>query len=131
MTKGSVFLFKNHRGPISVCTGGRELQTQLLCLAFEQGTVGFIETAEDEGSARLHDPYEVRHICQKDVAVDVGKDNIELSTEIIEHGAVATERLQAIVYVVDNGIMARVVSTPLVYIVAYAGVGSQLQRAYA
>lgn len=69
------------------------------------------------------------HIGQKDVAIDVGEDNVELSSETTEHGAIATERRQAIVYVVDNGIMARVVSTPLVDIVAHAGVGSQLECA--
>ena len=92
-----------------------------MCLAREQGAVCFIETAEDKGGAWLHDSHEVGHIGQKDVAIDVGEDNVELSSETTEHGAIATERRQTVVHMVDNGIMARIVCTPLVDIVAYAG----------
>ena len=101
----------------------------MLCLAFKQGAVAFVEAAEDEGGVGSHYAYKAGHIGQKDVAIDVGEDNVELSSETTEHGAIATERRQTVVHMVDNGIMARVVSTPLVDIVAYAGVGSQLESA--
>ena len=101
----------------------------MLCLAFEQGAVGIIETAEDKGGAWLHDSHEVGHIGQKDVAIDVGEDEVELAVDGVENGTVATERCQVVIDVVDDGIMTGVVSTPLVDIVAYAGVGSQLESA--
>ena len=103
----------------------------MLCLAFKQGAVAFVEAAEDEGGVGSHYAYKAGHIGQKDVAIDVGEDNVELSSETTEHGAIATERRQALIDMVDNGIMARVGSTPLVDIVAHAGVGSQLESANA
>ena len=76
-----------------------------------------------------HHADEAGHVGQEDVAVDVGQNEVELSGKSGEKGAVAAERLQAVVHVVDDGIVARIVGTPLVDVVAYTRVCSQLQGA--
>ena len=76
-----------------------------------------------------HHADEAGHVGQEDVAVDVGQNEVELSGKSGEKGAVAAERLQAVVHVVDDGIVARIVGTPLVDVVAYARVCAQLQGA--
>jgi hypothetical protein len=83
-------------------------------------TVGLIETAEDECGTRSHHADKTLHILKEDVAVDIGKDNIELRGITIENCGIATEDVESVVYAVDDGIMAGVIGTPLVDIVTYA-----------
>ena len=90
-----------------------------MCLAFEQGTIIFIESAEDELCLGCHDAAEVRHVVEQNVAVDIGEDDIELGGKAAEHTGVAAERCQAVVHTIDDSVVACVVGTPLVNVIAY------------
>ena len=62
------------------------MQAQSLGFFFQHLTVGLIETAEDERGIWCHDADKALHVLKKDVAIDVGQNDVEFSGKSVSQG---------------------------------------------
>ena len=94
------------------------MHSQFFCFLQEYRNVFFVEAAQNQSSADVHHAAESTHVVEQNVAVDVGKNQVENAADVVDYLTVAKEYFH-ICYAVQHGIMLGIFYAPLVNIVAY------------
>ena len=94
------------------------MHSQFFCFLQEYRNIFFIEAAQNQGSADVHHATESTHVVEQNVAVDVGKNQVENAAYVVDYLTVAKENFH-VSYAVEHGIMLGIFHAPLVNIVAY------------
>jgi len=89
-----------------------------LSAGYQLGCVVLIESADNEHTVRGHHLAQFAHVMEQDIPVDVCHHNIEQTVHVREHIHISRECLE-ILYFVQFGIMAGVLHTPFVNVVAH------------
>ena len=95
------------------------VQVVFACFFKQQRYVFLVKTAYYERGAVLHHFAEVAHVGNQNVAVDVGKHNVEHAAHVVQHRRVAVQHLYVFRHAIEFGVVACVIDAPLVNVVAH------------
>ena len=67
------------------------MHSQFFCFLQEYRNVFFVEAAQNQSSADVHHATESTHVVEQNVAVDVGKNQVENAADVVDYLTVAKE----------------------------------------
>ena len=107
---------EDEHGPAVVCCLFCLVEPELLSCLCEERYVFFVETAEDEAAAGGKGLYDLGHVVDEDVAVDVCDDDVKDAIDVTEYADITEQNVDEF-DVVDVCVVSCVFHAPFVYVV--------------